>query len=60
MSKFNTKYELCISSKFAKYKTAPLSFSDITAEQALERVQELMKENQNLRGIDYKIKCPLI
>ena len=28
---------------------APLSFSDITAEQALERVQELMKENQNLR-----------
>lgn len=38
---------------------APLSFSDITAEQALERVQELMKENQNLRGIDYKIKWPL-
>lgn len=28
---------------------APMSFSDISAEQALERVQELMKENQNLR-----------
>lgn len=30
---------------------APLSFSEISAEQALERVQELMKENQSLRGI---------
>lgn len=28
---------------------APLSFSEISAEQALERVQELMKENQSLR-----------
>lgn len=29
---------------------APMSFSEISAEQALERVQELMKENHSLRG----------